>query len=65
MKLMFKWYIGDNQSDEYPYEVADADKDDNKQFEIYLQKDLGVKPIRVQAGEKIHLCTKSQNSDYS
>jgi len=54
MKLKIQWNIHDQDSEIYEIECLDCDKDSvNKWFEIKISE-FGVKPIRVNATDRIH-----------
>ena len=66
MKMKFKWWIDEDESDEYgPLDLLDAEKDPEKKwFEISLKNDFGIKPIKVNEGQEIHITLMSELSDY-
>jgi len=59
-----KWYIDDDKSDEYEIEIANDTKDPEKKWMDINLKELGVKPIKVNEGQKLHCCIKVKSDDY-
>ena len=63
MQLLFKWYIDEDESGEYEYDVSAADQDSEKKWHSVYLKELGTKPIRLTEGQKLHLCMRSRTVD--
>ena len=63
MKVKVQWKIDEEQSDEYELEFPDGSKDPDRKWHTIDIRDCGVKPIKVNEGQVIHVKTKVDNDD--
>lgn len=65
MDLKVQWQIGEQgeKSDEYELKMSDSDKEPEKKWFTIDIREFGVKPIKVNEGERIHVKCKVGNDE--
>ena len=63
VKHTVKWGTDGNFSSEHKVEFSDSDKDPDKKWWTFNLKDVGEKPYKVAAGERLHIFLKPQDED--
>jgi hypothetical protein len=58
-----KWSIDDEMSEEYEVSKVDSEKDPDRKWHSINLSEIGVKPIKVSEGQKIHCLIKVTNDD--
>jgi len=63
IKVKIQWKIDEEQSEEFEMEFADGSKDAEKKWHTIDIRDVGVKPIKVNEGQVIHVKTKVDDDE--
>ena len=63
IKVKIQWKIDEEQSEEFELEFADGSKDAEKKWHTIDIRDVGVKPIKVNEGQVIHVKTKVDDDE--